>query len=417
MHNRKRWQKAVVAMLAVCLLSVFAFGCGTVPDSGTSDGTPDDTPALAQKGEIMQYTQYNLGAWLKPIWNTREIYNETVLFVGEEDAAPLLYTPAQVLSVRSYGLDVEYREGKDYEIKDGKICRLPGSDIPYFTVDEYYSVTPHETVGVPLFGTYAAQFSEQRYIKYGEGDTFTSRQIAVTYTHDMPWTGEVPADKSGKLHAFVDKLKNKQETTVVFNGDSITVGCNASGTQYGGNTLPDTPSFATMFTQYLQNKYDVKINCVNTAVGGTSITWGADNVQQNVVAHHPDLAVLAFGMNDPKLPVSKFRSYISEMIDEIHAVNPDCAVIVIGTSVPNNETDWYNGNQRLYAKELLKLESANSKYTNVAVANMTVMHEELLKIKRFRDMTGNNINHPNDFLVRAYAQVLLQTLLGNEFTV
>ena len=105
------------------------------------------------------------------------------------------------------------------------------------------------------------------------------------------------------------------------------------------------------------------------------------------------------------------------MIDAIHANNPDCAVIVVGTSVPNNETDWYYGNQRLYVNELLTLESESGKYDNVAVTNMTAMHEHLLKIKRFRDITGNNINHPNDFVVRIYAQVLLQTLLGSEFTV
>ena len=43
---------------------------------------------------------------------------------------------------------------------------------------------------------------------------------------------------------------------------------------------------------------------------------------------------------------------------------------------------------------------------------MTAMHLDLLKAKRFRDMTGNNVNHPNDFLARVYAQVVLQTVAG-----
>ncbi len=30
--------------------------------------------------------------------------------------------------------------------------------------------------------------------------------------------------------------------------------------------------------------------------------------------------------------------------------------------------------------------------------------------KRFEDITGNNINHPNDFGVRVYISTLMQTL-------
>ena len=34
--------------------------------------------------------------------------------------------------------------------------------------------------------------------------------------------------------------------------------------------------------------------------------------------------------------------------------------------------------------------------------------------KRFRDYTGNNINHPNDFMSRLYAQVMVETVFGYE---
>ena len=44
------------------------------------------------------------------------------------------------------------------------------------------------------------------------------------------------------------------------------------------------------------------------------------------------------------------------------------------------------------------------------------MHKALFEAgKRYRDVTGNNINHPNDFVVRLYAQVLLKTVFGNDF--
>jgi hypothetical protein len=47
-----------------------------------------------------------------------------------------------------------------------------------------------------------------------------------------------------------------------------------------------------------------------------------------------------------------------------------------------------------------------------AVAKMTSMSQRILENKRFRDHTGNNINHPNDFLGRLYAQVVYETVIG-----
>ena len=401
-------KSAVLAFVALAICAISVFGCAPAQSGGVK---------LAEKGELMHYTEYNRNAWLKPVWNTREVYNETVLFVGENDEAGLLYKPEKVLSVRSYGLDKEYREGKDYEItQGGKIRRLTGSEIPYFEVDEYYRTEP-DSVPVAIFGKSSNPATEgQRYIKYGEGDTFTSRQIAVTYAHSSPWEGATPRFAANRQKSFTDKRRRKESVTAVFYGDSITVGCNASGTGHGGNIAPYTPSYPQMVTDYLGDKFGCEINYVNTAEGGKNTEWGADNVQKNVIEYSPDLAVIAFGMNDAKLPLKTYKRLVCDMADAIRAAKPDCAVILVATSVPNNETDWYYGNQKEYVKALKEIET-DKNYGFVSVADMTSMHLDILEKKRFRDITGNNINHPNDFLVRVYAQVLLHTILGAEFTV
>jgi hypothetical protein len=46
----------------------------------------------------------------------------------------------------------------------------------------------------------------------------------------------------------------------------------------------------------------------------------------------------------------------------------------------------------------------------VAVADLWEMHGELLGQKSYEDTTGNHVNHPNDFIVRLYAQVVLARL-------
>ena len=40
-------------------------------------------------------------------------------------------------------------------------------------------------------------------------------------------------------------------------------------------------------------------------------------------------------------------------------------------------------------------------------------HADILTRKRYYDGTSNNVNHPNDFICRLYAQTILYTLCGD----
>jgi hypothetical protein len=50
----------------------------------------------------------------------------------------------------------------------------------------------------------------------------------------------------------------------------------------------------------------------------------------------------------------------------------------------------------------------------IAVADMTSIWETLLTIKQDWDLTGNGVNHPNDFGHRVYAQVLSALLISGD---
>jgi hypothetical protein len=47
----------------------------------------------------------------------------------------------------------------------------------------------------------------------------------------------------------------------------------------------------------------------------------------------------------------------------------------------------------------------------VALADLTGVWTEFLKLKKDWDQTGNGVNHPNDFGHRVYAQVLSRLLI------
>ena len=67
-------------------------------------------------------------------------------------------------------------------------------------------------------------------------------------------------------------------------------------------------------------------------------------------------------------------------------------------------------------EETLKEYAQNGISSKVSVAKVYSFFKGICETgKRSRDYLGNNINHPNDFGVRIYAQVVLKTLCGEEF--
>lgn len=361
-----------------------------------------------------RFTQ-DLNTYLRPLWEAGETVNETLMFVGEEDVGVLLYTPKGKVTVRDYRLEKTYIEGKDYRVEGRKIYRLAGSSIPCWDKQEYYAPT-FERYQIGACERICEEMGGQRYLKYGEGDTFTSKQIAVTYAHEGVWAGEIPVGKSEKLGKTLAKLARGERVKFLFYGDSITTGCNASGTAQGANIPPYMPPFPVLVTTYLERKYGVKIELVNTAVGGMNTRWGLDNMEERLIAHAPDLAFVAFGMNDPSTPREEYKETVKQIIENTHAKLPDAEIVLVSSILPNNESDqWWFRNQCVFYQDLLELEK---EYSFVCTANVTTMQKTMLDMgKRYRDMTANNINHPNDYAHRLYAQVILKTVLGNEFTI
>ncbi len=356
-------------------------------------------------------TKFDRRAYLKPIWYPGIMYHETALLVGEEDAAPLIYEPERILSVRDYGLNIEYKEGVDYAVEGKKIRRLPGSSMPFFEFDEYYRKTP-DSIEVRLNADLLpANEKESRYLKYGEGDTFTKQQIAVTYVHKDAWKGIKPTGRPQNLSDAIRKIKDGK-AKIEFFGDSITVGCNASGTIYGGNNPPYCESWPEMVVRYLQDKYGVELEVTNTAIGGTTTRQGADRFEKDVLSYAPDLLIIGYGMNDPGTSLEEYKGMIGQMIGQYRQKVADGNVILISPMLPNVETNWCVL-QPQFEKVLAELAEENN---FCALAPMTSLHRDILKAgKRYRDMTGNNVNHPNDFIIRVYAQAVLTALLGNDF--
>lgn len=344
--------------------------------------------------------QVNYDEYLTPIWEGNTVYDEAVMPLTNKDGSlspiALLYDIDEIISVKSADLQTTYTAGKDYKVENGKLVIPTGSKIPVTDYAEYYLESPSANAFAGTNGGY---------LYFSEDGWFHNRQVVVTYTHSDEWTGSVPEKQGEKLTNIKDKLTNKEPVTVAFYGDSITEGANASAFI---KKAPRLETYAELVVEAMRRTYGYDdIHYVNTALGGQTTSWGAENVQTRVVMHEPDLLFIAFGMNDALIPTADYKANIESIINSVRATNPDCDIVLVGTMLPNEEISGVYGNQIKFVDEL---NAIAEEYSNVIVADVTNVHKSLLETKLYRDMTGNNVNHPNDFLGRIYAQVIMQSM-------
>lgn len=343
----------------------------------------------------------NLKKLLEPIWRGQIVYEESLMILENKDKTiepiQLTYPIKEVLSVYDSSLQIKYEKGKDYRIDNNKFIISEGSRIPRMCYNEYYlsEQTPN-----------SLETQSGDYLFFSEEGDFHKKQIMITYTHDVKWKGKIPESQADKLKTSIDKMRHGEKINIVFYGDSITVGANASSYL---NMEPSMPTWVKLVIKAMKHKYQTKnIFYFNTAVAGTTTQWGVEHVKERVISHHPNLVFIGFGMNDD-CDSKEYQEKILRIMRAVRTENADCEFVLIAPMLPNQEVKGFYRFQDTYVSVLEKISKMDEK---TAVADVTSIHKQLLKSKRYYDMTGNNVNHPNDFLGRIYAQVVI-SIFGN----
>lgn len=340
-----------------------------------------------------------------PLWDTDTVYGESFTMYRDRDgevSAPFLFEPLEILEVRTADLETKLEEGKDWVVRDGRLFITPGSSAPVTEYDEIFmknEVPGHCFVypdGYLLFGA--------------ELNCMHNRQIAVTYKcKPGQWQGYVPSFEGERLKRTISRLKNDKKLKIVHFGDSISQGANGSA-EAAAN--PFQPNWTRLYSEKLRRSCSANVQFINTSVGGKETGWALTELDNRVIAHEPDLAVIAFGMNDGGYTPEVFSERVEQMIVRTRSAKPDTDFILVATSTPNplltDDRAKFCGNQPYFKDKLYELAE---KYDGVAVANITDVQKELMRSKRYIDFTGNNVNHPNDFFIRVHAHVMAEMLI------
>lgn len=342
---------------------------------------------------------------LQPVWNTETVYAESFTMVKDENGkaqAPFLFHPIQILKVTNATFTETYEQGVDYTIENDCLVMTENSRTPYFTEQEIYHDKEYDKAKHFVYPGGNLMYGYQ-------GNLFHKHQVCVTYTCAPDgWTGHRPTVIADKLlPRTYEMLKNGKPFTVVIFGDSISAGANSSK---NSNTVPHQPPYAGLFTEGLKTHFNCPFTVHNPSVGGKDSIWAKENAKDLVCVHNPDFVVIAFGMNDGGKDPADFADNIRSIMKDVRNTNPNVEFLLIGTSTANpimtHPKAKFNNGQEKFKDAMDTIANEPENQVGVAVANIRDMQAFMHSKKRFIDTTGNNVNHPNDFFYRLYAQYL-----------
>jgi len=353
--------------------------------------------------------------WMHPVWEGESIWRETFAMISENGSckAPFLFEPQQIIKVESYDGKQEYEQGCDFTVEKGMLVLTPGSRIRHTDAEVFFyptiqeAKTALEEAAVDLgFGPVAT--TEGNYVNLsavGNPEVVTKWQLAVTYTTKEKWKGLIPESSQKELPGLCEKLKRKEEIRIVLYGDSISCGFDCSG-KYGQK--PGQPVWPDLLKRCMDEKWESPVRFWNRSVSGVDTEWAIQNAKQRVCAYEPDLVILGFGMND-RCHKAEYAEKTQRLIDTIRKKCPQTEFVLIATTLPNpllyTPPMYFCAYQDEYEDALKALCGPG-----VVLANVQAVQKEIMKKKRYLDLTGNLLNHPNDYLSRIQAQVLAAVL-------
>ena len=431
--------KAFIIILIISTAAGIA-SCGPFtnndrPSDATEEATgikPADATADAAEHMSFDFKEDDLAWELRNVFAGDYVKNETVMFIDKGDTKDLLYKIDKVISVTSYNGKKTYVEGEDYEVVDGRLRVTENSKIPCITSKKYYS--GDGTLVVDVDG-------ERKSVYWGEGTVMTNYQVNVEYTHSDTWNGYKQKCFANIYEKLYAKLKAGEDVTVVFYGDSCTYGA-ASSFTYG--YAPRQYSYALLVTNALADIFGYTVHYekpdlpgtgpvpkkdyvagergtityINNSVGGWTTSDGVANFNKYAKPYIEklgcDLFVVDLGGNDGDLAPEKTAENDGKIIEYALEQAPDAGIIIISTLLNRPDSNWA-GNDALQEPYLVKLsEELRNSGVPCAVCGITSMTASVLEHIKFEDFSGNNINHPNDFWARLYANTLFETLIGYE---
>ncbi len=342
---------------------------------------------------------------LEPAWNSSVVHRESSVLLQLEKEGPIVarlaYPASEILSIENASRNKKFDLGKDFQLSDDKrnLVWLGKSSVEAITAEQMFP--PKDA---PNSYRHRVGNPDQN-LFYAPGRWFHDHDFEVTYRRAGFESSKLKAKSTvtASLQHTLQLLRSATTIKIGVSGDSISTGLDASGTT---QTPPNQQGYADLVAAQLMKSYGCDVLLNNRAVSGWSIANGVQDLDA-MLESAPDLLIVAYGMNDVgrRDPVW-FGQQAKLIYDRAKAKRPNVEIIWVASMLGNKE--WMHTPREMffsYRDELSKLTGPDA-----VVADLTSVWHELLENKHDLDLTGNGLNHPNDFGHRLYAQAILQLL-------
>ena len=227
--------------------------------------------------------------------------------------------------------------------------------------------------------------------------------IAVSYSHAPNRTSWRPEAQLPWLPRFGDRLRRGAPIGLCVIGDSISAGYDASGFH---GLPPFQPPYATLVARAMESLSGARVRLDNLATAG----WTAADGQweaERIASLQPDLVIVAFGMNDAAYAeADEFAANIGTLLNGVRAAHPSGEFLLVAPMLPTRACTWVDASRFAAYQERLRALGRDG----VAFADVTRLWSEVGRLKTTDDLSGNGLNHPNDFGHRLYAHTITAAL-------
>ena len=117
-----------------------------------------------------------------------------------------------------------------------------------------------------------------------------------------------------KLQMDTNGLIAHGPVTIAFFGDSVTHGCFEDG------VFDFDAVYHAKLARMLHWDYPtMPVNIINAGIGGITAKTSLPRLHRDVISHHPDLAVVCFGLNDVNDTVEEYTEALGQIFQALGA--------------------------------------------------------------------------------------------------
>ena len=223
-----------------------------------------------------------------------------------------------------------------------------------------------------------------------------------------------------KIRLGLPGLTDHGPVNLVAFGDSVTHGC------FG----PGEYDYESVYWNRLRLKLNavcptLPVNAINAGINGITAKASLSRIGRDVLSHHPDLVIVCFGLNDVNGPLDAYLSSLKEIFSACRSEERDTVFMtpnMLNTYVADDTEDVYReyaavtagyqngGRMDRYMAEGCALAAG----MGVTVCDCYSAWKKRAESEDTTLLLANRINHPVRAMHALFADMLFDSLLGDE---